>query len=152
MPNTTTTGVYPCYDNQFKIGAVGAQTKNTIADCTTFSVSFNDGVEEWSPFDQKGWTRRLKTAKSISISVTAKRNVGDDGNDFVAGLAFKNGREAEADFDWTFPDETVVSFSSAVVNVTALGSGDATAVAPLEFEILSNGKPTVTIPVTNPNL
>lgn len=119
-----TTGVYPCYDNQFKIGAVGASTKNTIADCTTFSVSFNDGVEEWSPFDQQGWTRRLKTAKSISISVTAKRNVGDAGNDFVAGLAFKNGREAEADFDWTFPDGTVVSFSDAVVNVTAFQLGE----------------------------
>lgn len=141
-----TTGVYPCYENQFKIGAVGASEKNTIADCTTFSVSFNDGVEEWTPYSSEGWTRRLKTAKSISISVTAKRNVGDAGNDFVAGLAFKNGREAEVDFDWTFPDGTVVSFSEAVVNLTALGAGDSTAVAPLEFEILSNGKPTVTLP------
>lgn len=141
-----TTGVYPCYENQFQIGAVDATTLNTIADTTTFSVSFNDGVEEWSPFDQQGWTRRLKTAKSISISVTAKRNVGDPGNDFVASLAFKNGRDSEVKFQWTFPDGTTVVFDDAVVNISALGASDSTAVAPLEFEIMSNGKPTVTLP------
>ena len=88
--------------------------------------------------------RRLLTAKGVTISVTAKRNVGDDGNDFVAGLAWKNGRDAEADFQWTFPDGTVVLFSDAVINVTNVGSADSTNVAPLEFEVQSNGKPTVT--------
>ena len=145
MPNSFS-GVYPCYENQFKIGTAGAQTLNTIADMESFSVSFEDGVEEWTPFETEGWKRRLKTAKGLSISVSGKRNVGDAGNDFVAGLAFKNGREAEADFEWTFPDGTVVNFSNAVVNVTALGSADSTNVAPLEFEVLSNGKPTVTLP------
>ena len=145
MPNSFS-GVYPCYENQFKIGTVGAQTLNTIADMESFSVSFDDGVEEWTPFDSEGWIRRLKTAKGITISVSGKRNVGDAGNDFVAGLAFKNGRESEADFEWIFPDGTVVKFSNAVVNVTALGSADSTGVAPLEFEVLSNGKPTVTLP------
>ena len=145
MPNSFS-GVYPCYENQFKIGTAGAQTLNTIADMESFSVSFEDGVEEWTPFETEGWKRRLKTAKGLSISVSGKRNVGNAGNDFVAGLAFKNGREAEADFEWTFPDGTVVNFSNAVVNVTALGSADSTGVAPLEFEVLSNGKPTVTLP------
>ena len=145
MPNSFS-GVYPCYENQFKIGTVGAQTLNTIADMESFSVSFDDGVEEWTPFETEGWKRRLKTAKGLSIAVSGKRNVGDTGNDFVAGLAFKNGRESEADFEWTFPDGTVVKFVDAVINVTALGSSDSTGVAPLEFEVLSNGKPTVTLP------
>lgn len=139
-----TSGVYPCYENQFKIGAAGSQTLNTIADMESFSVSFDDGVEEWTPFESEGWVRRLKTAKGITISVSGKRNVGDTGNDFVAGLAFANGRAAEADFDWTFPDGTIVKFSNAVINITALGSSDSTAVAPLEFDVMSNGKPTVT--------
>ena len=143
MPNSFS-GVFPCYENQFKIGATGSQTLNTIADMESFSVSFDDGVEEWTPFETEGWKRRLKTAKGLSISVSGKRNVGDAGNDFVAGLAFKNGRESEADFEWTFPDGTVVKFVDAVINVTALGSSDSTGVAPLEFEVLSNGKPTVT--------
>lgn len=149
MPETAAyTGVYPCYENQFKIGAAGAQASamKTIADCVTFSVSFEDTVEEWSPFDTEGWKRRLKTGKGVTISVTAKRNIGDAGNNYVAGLAFKNGRECECDFDWTFPDSTVVKFGSAVINIKSLGGGDATNVAPLEFDVMSNGAPTVTEP------
>lgn len=138
------TGVYPVYENQFQIGTGASASLNSIADMESFSVSFDNGVEEWTPFDSEGWTRRLMTAKSVTISVSGKRNVGDDGNDFVAGLAFKNGREAEADLQWTFPDGTKVLFSGAVINVTEFGSGDSTAVAPLAFDAMSNGKPTVT--------
>ena len=39
-----------------------------------------------------------------------------------------------------------MKFGSAVINVTALGSSDSTGVAPLEFEVMSNGEPTVTDP------
>lgn len=143
---STTSGVYPCYENQFKIDVSDTSTASwkTIADCETFSVAFDNGVEEWHPFEQEGWVRRLLTSKGVTISVTAKRNLGDDGNDFVAGLAWKNGREAEAGFQWTFPDGTVVTFEDAVINVTNIGAADSTNVAPLEFEVQSNGKPTVT--------
>ncbi len=147
MSETAKSGVYPCYENQFQIDTAAsgvAAAMKDIADCETFEVSFDNGVEEWNPFDTEGWTRRLMTAKSVTISVTAKRNVGDAGNDAVAGLAWKNGRNVEKDFQWTFPDKTVVKFASAVINVTNVGAGDSTAVAPLEFEVQSNGKPTVT--------
>jgi hypothetical protein len=142
----TTTGVFPCYENQFKVNVSATSTANyvTIADCETFEVSFDNGVEEWTPFDSEGWVRRLMTAKNITITVSGKRNIGDAGNNYIAGLAFANGRDAEVDFQWTFKDGTVVQFTGSPINVTALGSGDSTAVAPLEFEILSNGKPTVT--------
>lgn len=142
---TPLTGVLPCYKNQFQIGAPGAQTLNNIADMESFSTSFDDGIEEWSPFDQDGWKRRLKTAKSITISVKGKRNIGDAGNDFVASLIFKNGRDSECDFTWTFPDGTIVKFPNAIVNVKNFGSGDSTNAAPLEFDILSNGKPVITL-------
>ena len=138
----TTSGVFPCYENQFKVKS--GSTYVTIADCETFEVSFDNGVEEWTPFESEGWVRRLMTAKGVTITVSGKRNIGDTGNNFIAGLAFENGRDAEVDFQWTFPDGTVVEFTGAPINVTALGSGDSTAVAPLEFEIMSNGKPTVT--------
>lgn len=146
-------GVYPCYKNQFKIdvAAVGAEAlMAAIADMETFSVSFDNGVEEWSPFDTEGWTRRLMTAKSVTISVNGKRNVGDAGNDAVAGLVFKNGRDVEKTFDWTFPDGTVVKFPNAVINVKNVGAGDSTTVAPLEFDVMSNGKPEVTLPAQEP--
>ena len=138
----TTSGVFPCYENQFKVKVGNSYV--TIADCETFEVAFDNGVEEWTPFESEGWVRRLMTAKGVTITVSGKRNLGDSGNNYIAGLAFKNGREAEVDFQWIFPDETIVEFTGAPINVTALGSGDSTAVAPLEFEILSNGKPTVT--------
>lgn len=140
------TGVYPCYKNQFQIDVSTGETESmkTIADCESFSVSFDNGVEEWHPFDTEGWVRRLLTGKGVTISVTAKRNVGDDGNDAVAALAWVNGRDAEKTVQWTFPDGTVVKFTDAVINVTNIGAGDSTAVAPLEFDIMSNGKPTIT--------
>ena len=90
--------------------------------------------------------RRLLTAKGVTITVTGKRNVGDAGNDAVAALAWVNGRDAEKDFVWNFPDGTKVEFEDAVINVTNIGSADSTNVAPLEFEVQSNGKPTVTPP------
>lgn len=141
------TGVYPCYENQFQINTAdsgAAAAMSDIADCESFSVSFDNGVEEWTPFNTEGWVRRLMTAKAVTISVTGKRNVGDAGNDAVAGLAFKNGRDAERDVQWTFPDGTTVKFPGAVISVTNVGAGDSTNVAPLEFEVMSNGKPTVT--------
>ena len=135
-------GVFPCYENQFKIKTSAGY--KTIADCETFGVTFDNGVEEWTPFESEGWVRRLLTAKGVTIAVSGKRNIGDDGNDFVSSLSFENGQDAQADFQWTFPDGTVVEFANAVINITNNLGGDATNVAPLEFEVLSNGKPTVT--------
>lgn len=139
------TGVFPCYENQFKAGADKASA-NPIADMETFSVKFDNGVEEWTPFDTEGWVRRLLTSKGITISVSGKRNIGDKGNDFVAGKTFSNGRDAEGYFEWTFPDGTTVSWDEAVFNVTNTGSGKSTEVGPLEFDVMSNGKPSVTLP------
>lgn len=138
----TTSGVFPCYENQFKVKS--GSTYVTIADCETFEVAFDNNVEEWTPFESEGWVRRLMTGKGVTITVSGKRNIGDTGNNYIASLAFENGRDAEVDFKWTFPDGTEVEFTGAPINVTALGSGDSTAVAPLEFEVMSNGKPTVT--------
>lgn len=144
MPQNT--GVFPVYENQFKAGA-DKSTATAIADMETFSVSFDNGVEEWKPFDQEGWTRRLLTSKAITISINGKRNVGDTGNDYIAGKAFVNGRDAEGYLGWTFPDGTLVEFEGCIFNVTNIGAGDSTAVGPLEFEALSNGKPKVTLAV-----
>lgn len=142
----TKSGVYPCYENQFQIDTSdsGTETFKSIADCETFAVSIDNGTEEWHPFEGGGWVNRLMTSKSLTITVTAKRNVGDPGNDYVAGKAWKNGRNAEANFQWTFPDGSTVKLKNAVINVTNIGAGDSTSVAPLEFEVMSNGKPEFT--------
>ena len=140
-------GVYPVYEHQFQIctagrTATGEGTFADIADMETFSVSFDDNVEEWTPMTTEGWVRRLKTGKGITIGLNGKRNIGDAGNDYVASLAFKSGQACNSTLKWNFPDGTVVDIP-CVINITAIG-GDSTNVDPLEFECLSDGRPTVT--------
>ena len=105
---STKTGVYPVYENQFQVGA-DKENLTEIADMETFSVKLDNGVEEWNPFDHKGWVRRLMTSKSV-----------------------------------TFPDGATLLFENAVYNVTNWGAGKSTEVIPLEFDVMSNGKPTYT--------
>ena len=144
---TVSSGVYPCYENQFQVGTGGSGgsiTYSNIADCETFEVAFDNGVEEWTPFESEGWVRRLMTAKSLTLTITGKRNIGDTGNDFIAGKTFANGQSAQAPFKWTFPDGSTLEMANAVISVTNNNGGDATNVAPLEFEVQSNGKPNYT--------
>ena len=94
--------------------------------------------------EHKGWQRALMTAKAVTITINGKRNKGDTGNDFIAKKAFTNGRDSEGYFCWIFPDGTTVEWDMAVFDVKNMGAGDSTNVAPLEFDVISNGKPTVT--------
>lgn len=135
--------VYPVYENTFKVGAAAASLK-TVADCTSFSVSLDNGVEEWNPMDTQGWTRRLMTAKSVTVTLNCKRNYGDQGNDFLAGLAWENGTDANGAFEWTMPDGGKITFN-CVFNVTAL-AGESTDPDALEVEVLSDGAVTYTAP------
>ena len=61
-----------------------------------------------------------------------------------SGIALKNGRDSEKDFQWTFPDGSKLVFKEAVINIKDFMSGDSTAAAPLSFDIMSNGKPEYT--------
>ena len=144
---TVTSGVYPVYDNVFKIGTKGktstTEDMKIIADCETFSVSMDNKVEEWTPMTTEGWIRRMQTGKGFSISISGKRNIGDDGNDYVASKFFSTNQDVETKFEWVFADGTTVSFD-CIISVSNAGTGDSTNVAPLEFEVMSNGKPTVT--------
>lgn len=140
------TGVYPVYENQFAVDIKGGDgstetSMKSIADMESFSVSIDGNTEEWKPFDQEGWTRRLVTGKAITISVTGKRNVGDEGNDYINGLALKTGADAHTTFKWNFPNGDTLTIP-CVISVTNWASGDSTTVAPLEFDVMSDGKPT----------
>lgn len=145
---TPITGVYPCYENQLSVDTTGGdgsteESLKTIADMESFSVSIDGNVEEWSPYDAEGWMNRLVTGKSLTISVTGKRNVGDAGNDYIAGLALKNGQDCNTTVNWNFPSGAKLVMP-CVVSVTEWGTGDSRAVAPLAFDLMSRGKPTFT--------
>lgn len=146
MPKVSS-GVFPVFNNEFKIGTKGKtsveEDMKIIADLETFSVSLDNNIEEWTPMDTEGWVKRLMTGKGFSISLNGKRNIGDAGNDYVAGLAFKTGQDVETVFEWDMPSGTTIKFD-CLVNITTPGGGDSTNVDTLEFEVMSNGKPTVT--------
>ena len=119
--NMSFTGVYPVYNLKFKIGVDGRSSESSkmkpIAELETFSIAIDGKIEEW--------------------------NSMDEGNDYVAGLAWKNGRECDSKLEIEFPEGAKLSFN-CVVNVTNIGGGDSTNVAPLEFEVKAHGKPTFT--------
>jgi hypothetical protein len=139
---SVTSGVYPVYNNIFKVGKNGlASTTSdmvTIADCETFSVSNDTNIEEWTPMNLGGDRRALKTGRGFTISISGKRNVGDEGNDYIASTVWVTGQQSETKFEWEMPNGDKVSFN-AVINVTSLG-GDSTAVDVLEFDLISNGE------------
>ena len=142
-----TSGVYPVWENAFKINKAGRTEETTdmvtIAEMTSFSVSIDGTTEEWNPFEEEGWIRRLVTGKGFTISVAGKRHIGDEGNDYVAALAWSTGTACNSKFEWDFPSGAKLEFD-CVVSVTTPGGGDSTGVEALEFDVLSDGKPTYT--------
>ena len=141
-------GVYPVYDNVFKIGTKGRASTAPgdmvqIAEMVNFSITVDGGVEEWNPLEGRGWVNRMVTSKSVTISVSGKLCQSDPGNAYVAGLAWKSGTDCDSKFEWDFPNGDKLAFDCAV-NVTAIGGGDGTGIATLEFDIMSRGTPTYT--------
>lgn len=144
---STYTGVFPVYKNMFKVGKLGLTSAETdmvtISDMETFSFKIDGKVEDWTPMTTDGWTRKLMTGKSFSISVKGKRNIGDAGNDYVAAVAWKDGLECTTKCEVVFPDGAKIAFN-AVIDVTNIAGDDSTKVAPLEFELQCDGKPVYT--------
>lgn len=142
------TGVHPVFENKFKIGVNGRSSTSpddmkTISDLETFSVAIDGNIEEWSPMEAEGWKRRMVTGKALTITLSGKRCIGDEGNDYVADNAWGTGTSCDTKFEWEFPSGAKLAFD-CVLNVTNPGSGDSTNVAALEFEVQSDGKPEYT--------
>lgn len=142
------TGVHPVFKNKFKIGVNGRESTSpddmkTISDLETFSVAIDGNIEEWSPMEAEGWKRRMVTGKALTITLSGKRCIGDEGNDYVADNAWGTGTSCDTKFEWEFPSGAKLAFD-CVLNVTNPGSGDSTNVAALEFEVQSDGKPEYT--------
>lgn len=142
------TGVFPVNELDIKIdiSSVSSRSKtpqySTIADLEKASIAVETGVETWKPLDQGGWQRALATAKAINISFSGKRNYGDAGNDYIASKYLANGQECNSTMQITFPDGSSMTMP-CVIQVTSIG-GDSTNVIPLEFSVMSDGKPTYT--------
>lgn len=143
------TGVFPVHKNVFKINTAGRTTGTTganmatIADLTTFKLSVEGKNEEWYPLDQEGWARNANTGKKLAISFSGKRTYGDAGNDYIASMLMKTGKDCESAFEWTLPNGAKLT-GNCIINLTSPAGGDSTAIDNLEFELLVDGKPTFT--------
>ena len=145
MPEVISKGVNPTHKIQFGVCITGRPEELTTAEYTvvkdaeSLNVSVDGGTESWNPMDQEGWARNLMTSKSLSISMGGKRNYGDPGNDYVAGLFLKMGQDCNSAMKITFPNGDSL-YIPCVINVTSVG-GDSTSVEALEWEVVSDGKP-----------
>ncbi len=140
------TGVYPVFENKFKINKKGRASPGemvTIAEMESFGVAIDGNTVEWSPMEAEGWLRRMVTGKALTITLAGKRHIGDPGNDYIADSAWGTGGSCDSKFEWTFPSGAKLEMD-CVLNVTNPGGGESRDGAPLEVEIMSDGKPTFT--------
>ena len=145
-----TTGVFPVHNNVFQVNLSGRTLPGTfvqIKDLETFAIAIDGNIEEWNPMDQEGWKRRAVTGKSFTLDLSGKRNFGDPGNDYVAGLAMLTGQSVETYVKWVAPNGSELLIP-CVINTTKNGGGDTVAIDALEFSVLSDGKPTLTSTTT----
>lgn len=140
---TVTVGQYAVSECEVGVKTSTSQaTYSSIADLEELNISIENNVETWHSIANGGWQNALLTAKALSGSFSGKRCLGDPGNDYIEGLRFKIGKEAEADFQVKFPNGSKLEFT-AVVGLTDI-LGAATNVAPLSGDLTGKGKPTFT--------
>lgn len=141
MPKLVSAGVFPVHNNKFEV-ETDSSTWIIIKELENFSPSFDNTIEEWYSMDNEGWASALLTGKKWGLTLSGKRSIGDVGQDYIVNKQFAIGQDAYANFRWTMPSGTVIT-QQMVVSVTNNGGGDTTNVAPIEFELTSNGKPTI---------
>lgn len=140
---TVTVGQYAVSECEIGVKTSTSQaTYSSIADLEELNISIENNVETWHSIANGGWQNALLTAKALSGSFSGKRCLGDPGNDYIDGLRFKIGKEAEADFQVKFPNGSKLEFT-AVVGLTDI-LGAATNVVPLSGDLTGKGKPTFT--------
>lgn len=142
-----TSDVFPVFDIEFKIGTKGKESSTSdmvmVKDMESFSLSIEGNTSKWNPMDMKGWSRALMTGKGMTISLKGKRNVGDPGNDYVASVAFKDGLDCSTKGEVNFPDGSKLAFD-CVLDIKSFLGGESQDVAPLEFDMIVDGKPVFT--------
>lgn len=139
-----TSGVFPVYDIDFKIGTKGLASTDAdmkvIKDMESFSFKIDGKTDSWTPMDTKGWLRQIMTGKSFAVTLKGKRNVGDPGNDYCAKIAWADGLDCSTISQIVFPNGDKLVFN-CVIDVSNPGGDDSTKVAPLDVELKADGKP-----------
>ena len=141
---TITVGQYSVSNCKVKIKTAAAPTEtySEIADLEEMNLTIENNTETWYSINDEGWQNALLTGKALTGSFSGKRTLGDAGNDYVDGLRYKIGKDAEADWEIEFPDGSKLDFTAVTALTDILGA--ATDVAPLSGDLTGKGKPTFT--------
>lgn len=141
---TITVGQYSVSNCKVKIktATTPTETYSEIADLEEMSLTIENNTETWYSINDEGWQNALLTGKALTGSFSGKRTLGDAGNDYVDGLRYKIGKDAEADWEIEFPDGSKLDFTAVTALTDILGA--ATDVAPLSGDLTGKGKPTFT--------
>lgn len=131
-------GVFPVAKVKPTFDFTGDGTTFTaVSDLTSVEISVDTTVETYFSLDADGVQSALATAKAVKYTFSGKRNTNDEGNNKIAGMAFKIGSDAAANLKITFPNGSTIE-QEVVVAVTKLG-GESTAISALDFECTGNG-------------
>ena len=137
--------VFPAYKMVFKVGIKGLLSTDAemveVADVEEWTMSIDGNMVEFSPYSAQGWTRSIITGKKFSIECKGKRSVGDPGNDFIAGIAWKDGLDCSTKVEVTFPNGDKLKLNAAVDVTNPGGGGASQDLSGLEFKFAGDGKP-----------
>jgi hypothetical protein len=142
------TGAFPVHNNTFKIGTKGRLSVEptdfvVIKGLENFAPAIDSNIEEYYPMEEAGWIKRMLTGKALGIGFSGKRIYGDPGNDYVADMLMKTGQDCETILQWVFASGAKLDIL-CIINLTTPAGGDTINIDTLEFEVMSDGKPTFT--------
>lgn len=137
--------VYSVAANGFKVDVSDTSTPSyvSIANMTALNVNLSPVIDSWYAMDQGGWQSNMKGGFAGTIQFDLKRTYDDAGNNAIFETAFTlDPEKVVKNFEWTWPDETVVTFEG-LVSVESMG-GNTENAETSSVTIYINGEPTVT--------
>lgn len=135
-------GMYKVYENEFLVGDT-KETASFPSHIKSFSVTVDDGTEEWNDFDNGDWTVIAATNKKMTFKLSVVRDIGNTGNDYLASKSGATGDKKEGYFKYMNPDGTTYEWTNAIYK-TEFNGGDIVNKEAFDTEITSNGRPTIT--------
>ncbi len=107
----------------------------------------NETVDTKSYLDDNGGASSEVTGFQYVWAFSGDRIIGDPAQDFIFSKLFSLGISRKTNARITAADGTVITGPVTIANIND-GGGDASATAAIGFDVMFNGKPTLTVPAT----
>lgn len=137
--------VYSVSANKFKVDVSNTSTPSyvSIANMTALNVNLSPVIDSWYAMDQGGWQSNMKGGFAGTIQFDLKKTYDDAGNAALFSTAFTlDPDKVVKNFQWTWPDGTVVTFEG-LVSIESVG-GNTENAENASVTIYINNAPTVT--------